>query len=63
VRREVQSAYSFCSASDPRVHLGLGTATRLESLEVTWIDGTRETVPVGPVDRVLVVRRAATPRR
>lgn len=34
---------SFQSASDPRIHLGLGHAARIESLEIAW--------PSGRVDR------------
>jgi hypothetical protein len=57
LRRDVLTAYSYFSASDPRVHLGLGSMTSLESLEVTWIDGSREAFPVGAVDRVVTVRQ------
>jgi len=41
----VRSAYSYCSASDPRVHLGLGTATGVDAVEVQWADGARESFP------------------
>ena len=34
---------SYQSASDPRLHFGLGTADRIEAIEVTW--------PSGKVDR------------
>jgi enediyne biosynthesis protein E4 len=34
---------SYQSASDPRLHLGLGDATTVESVEVRW--------PSGQVDR------------
>lgn len=57
LQRDVRTAYSYLSASDPRVHLGLGTTTEVESLEVTWVDGSRESFPVGAVDRVLTVRQ------
>ena len=34
---------SFLSASDPRLHFGLGEASRIEAIEVRW--------PSGRVDR------------
>jgi tetratricopeptide (TPR) repeat protein len=45
-RRQVAQRFgagSFLSTSDPRLHFGLGEATRVESLEVRW--------PSGRVDR------------
>jgi hypothetical protein len=43
VVRTVRSAYGYCTASDPRVHLGLGAATSVAAdVVVTWVDGTHE---------------------
>ncbi len=36
----VQSAYSYQAASDPRVHIGLGTTDHATTVRVTWVDGT-----------------------
>ena len=36
----VRSAYSYCAANDPRLHIGLGEAARLDRVEVRWPDGT-----------------------
>ncbi len=33
---EVRTAYSYCAANDPRVHLGLGPAARVDRVEVRW---------------------------
>ena len=41
---EVRSNSSFESASDPRLHFGLGSATRIDSITVRW--------PSGAVDRI-----------
>ncbi len=57
LRREVRSGYSYCSASDPRVHFGLGDTPAVDELEVRWLDGARTRHPVPGVDRVMVVRR------
>ncbi len=46
-RADVISGGSFASSSDPRIHFGLGTATRIDKLEIRWPDGTVE-VPAAP---------------
>ena len=43
ITRTVRSAYSYAAASDPRVHVGLGEAATLGEVDVTWVDGSRET--------------------
>jgi hypothetical protein len=43
-RRLVQSGSSYISQEDKRLHFGLGTATQIDSLEVTWPDGTTTTL-------------------
>ena len=40
--REVMSGSSYLSQSDLRQHFGLGTATKVKSLEVRWPSGQRE---------------------
>lgn len=42
IRRDVRSAYSYCSASDPRAHVGLGDAERIDSITVRWPEGSTE---------------------
>lgn len=41
--REVQTAGSYLSTSDRRLHFGLGTEGAVTSLVVTWPDGKQET--------------------
>jgi hypothetical protein len=55
--RTVRSADSFLSASDPRAHFGLGEADKVDRIDVTWPDGTRERFAGGAVDRIAVVRQ------
>ena len=43
-----RSAFSYCAASDPRVHIGLGELTSVETVTVSWRDGSSETF--GPLD-------------
>ncbi|MFA6111318.1 MAG: FG-GAP-like repeat-containing protein, partial [Candidatus Latescibacterota bacterium] len=39
--REVQSGFGYGSQMQPRVSFGLGEATRVDSVQVTWPDGAR----------------------
>jgi len=57
IYRRVRSASSYCAANDPRVHVGLGQARRVERVTVTWVGG--ETGMFGPfeADRVVELRR------
>jgi hypothetical protein len=57
--RQVQSAYSYCSSNDPRVHLGLGAAESIDEVVVSWRDGARETFGPLAADRAHVLRRGA----
>ncbi len=42
LRRDVRAAFGYLASHDPRVHVGLGTAERVDAVLVTWTDGTRE---------------------
>ncbi len=54
-RQDVISGGSFASSSDPRIHFGLGAATRIDTLEIRWPSGLREMVPPLPVDTIATV--------
>jgi len=56
LRRLVRSAHSYLSASDQRIHLGLGAATRVEAVDVRWVSGPRERFGPFDVDRIVDVR-------
>ena len=51
----VNPASSYLCSNDPRAHFGLGPVSRVDGLEVTWPDGTREEFPGSAADRVLVL--------
>ena len=55
----VLAGYSYQSSSDPRAHFGLGTADRIERIEVTWPDGSREQFGGFAVDREIVVTQGS----
>jgi hypothetical protein len=55
--RRAHTDGSYLSASDPRVHFGLGTSTRIEKLVVEWADGARQE-QAGPAgNRQIIVRK------
>jgi hypothetical protein len=55
----VRSAYSYASASDPAVHVGLGGEQQLDAVVVTWTDGSSETFGPLPAGRTHELRRGA----
>jgi hypothetical protein len=57
VSRSVRSAYSYCAANDPRVHLGLGTETGVRAVVVTWVGGAREAYGDFPAGAVVELVR------
>jgi len=59
VRRDVVSAYSYASANDPRVHLGLGTADRVRDVRVRWADGRGESFGDFDSNQIVVLQRDA----
>jgi hypothetical protein len=58
--RLVQPCLSYMTSHDPRVHVGLGPAESVQSIQVIWPDGTEETFPGGPADRFIVLRKGAS---
>ena len=49
-RFDVVAGGSFASSSDPRPHFGVGTAVKIDFLEIHWPSGTVERLPSPPVD-------------
>ncbi len=58
-RRTVSPSRSYQSQVELPVTFGLGTADRVEAIDVTWPDGTTSREPVGAVDRLIVIEQAA----
>jgi hypothetical protein len=55
--RRVGTDGSYLSASDSRVHVGLGAASRITRLIVEWPDGSREHWPGSAADQEITLRR------
>jgi enediyne biosynthesis protein E4 len=53
---EVTSGSSYYSQSDFRLHFGLGRATKVETIELSWPSGLRQEVRDLPVDQAFVIR-------
>ena len=49
--RRVRADGSYLSANDPRILIGLGNNTDIESLTVHWPDGKQESFPIPPQKR------------
>jgi len=56
---EVRAQSSFESSSDPRVHFGLGAATRVDSIVIRWPSGQVDKLGPEAADQMIVVREAA----
>ena len=54
-RGDVFSGGSYASSSDQRLHFGLGTAAKIDKVEIYWPSGKKEVVIVPGVDRILTV--------
>jgi hypothetical protein len=52
-----QPGNAYLSFSDPRVHVGLGTATGVDLLEVHWPDGVTDRFEHLAVDRYMEIRQ------
>ena len=56
---EVRSGSSYISNSDMRVHFGLGSATKIEWVEVRWPSGLIEKFPDLPVDQIHTLKEGS----
>jgi hypothetical protein len=53
--RQVMPTRSYMSQSELPVTLGLGNATKIDSLEITWPSGTVQKVPPPAIDRLTTI--------
>jgi enediyne biosynthesis protein E4 len=53
---------SYASANDPRVLIGLGDATAVSRIRITWPDGTAEERPGAAIDRWTTIRQGGDGR-
>jgi len=55
-RGDVISGGSYLSSNDPRVHFGLGTASKVDAIEVHWPSGKVEHFTVPGIDRIVAIK-------
>jgi hypothetical protein len=62
---QAKGGMSYMSASDPRIHFGLGKKTKIESLQVTWPSGQVDTLKDVPIDQIIAVQegKGIVPRK
>jgi hypothetical protein len=55
--RRAHTDGSYLSASDARIHFGLGDTARIEAVRVEWPDGSKEEWTGIPIDRTVTLRQ------
>lgn len=61
--RRAKTDGSYLSASDPRVLVGLGAATRIESVRVHWPDGSVEEWKALPIDKYITLTQGTSVKK
>src|SRR5580698_689509 len=54
--RQAEGGTSYMSASDPRIHFGLGKRSKIESLVITWPSGQVDKLTNVPPDQIIAVK-------
>lgn len=54
-REDVFSGASYASSSDPRPHFGIGSAARVDKIEIHWPSGAKEEIVPPGVDRIFTI--------
>lgn len=55
LRGDVISGAGYASQSDMRLHFGLGEATKVDKVEISWANGKSEIVNINAIDRAWTV--------
>jgi enediyne biosynthesis protein E4 len=62
-RVDVFSGGSYGSSSDQRPHFGLGTASKIDKLEIIWPDGSKQEAPSPTLDQIITVIQGEDPKK
>jgi len=60
---EITPYRGYLSSVEPVLHFGLGTSTRIDSIEITWPDGSVETLRDIPAGQTLLMAQSADARK
>ncbi|HEX3248695.1 MAG TPA: CRTAC1 family protein [Pyrinomonadaceae bacterium] len=63
LRRRVRTDGSYLSANDPRILVGLGNATQIDSIRVQWPSGDVEEWKAPQADRYITLKEGTAPRK
>jgi len=56
---QAKGGTSYMSASDPRIHFGLGKRSKIDSLVITWPSGQVDKLTNVPIDGIIAVKEGA----
>ncbi|HWI66952.1 MAG TPA: CRTAC1 family protein, partial [Nitrospiraceae bacterium] len=56
---QAKGGMSYMSASDPRIHFGLGKRAKIASLEITWPSGQVDRLTSVPINQIITVKEGA----
>ena len=56
---QAKGGMSYMSASDPRIHFGLGKRVKIASLEITWPSGQVDRLTNVPINQIITVKEGA----
>ncbi len=57
--KQAEGGTSYMSASDPRIHFGLGKRSKIESLVITWPSGQVDKLTNVAVDQIIAIKEGA----
>jgi hypothetical protein len=57
--QEAKGGTSYMSASDPRIHFGLGQRKTIESLEIRWPSGQVDHLDKVPINQIITVKEGS----
>ncbi len=56
---QAKGGMSYMSASDPRIHFGLGKRAKIASLDIAWPSGQVDRLTDLPIDQIIAVKEGA----